>query len=153
MGRLPSNKDFFWAVVQVISFCVFFFSYCPWELFVKCVCVRDRDGRKKKFHMWNFEKWLWDDCNILTLTEPSIEKQMHPVEGITLTRGRVEFSADATPTRSRWMSNNYITRCDRWVELVGVRQLKFNLQFEAVRTSSQQRASALRTPGWAAQQI
>ena len=31
-------------------------------------------------------------------------------------------------------------------------QLKFELQFEAVRTSSQQRAWALRTPGWAAQQ-
>ena len=31
-------------------------------------------------------------------------------------------------------------------------QLKFELQLEAVRTSSQQRAWALRTPGWAAQQ-
>ena len=35
-----------------------------------------------------------------------------------------------------------------WCQL----QLKFELQFEAVRTSSQQRAWALRTPGWAAQQ-
>ena len=31
-------------------------------------------------------------------------------------------------------------------------QLKFELQFEAVRTSSQQKPWALRTPGWAAQQ-
>ena len=31
-------------------------------------------------------------------------------------------------------------------------QLKFELQFEAVRTSSQQRAWTIRTPGWAAQQ-
>ena len=40
------------------------------------------------------------------------------------------------------MSNNYITQYHR----------QFELQFEAVRTSSQQRAWALRTPGWAAQQ-
>ena len=69
-------------------------------------------------------------------TQPSIEKQEHPVEDITLTCGQVEFGADATPTRSRWMSNNYITRCHRQFELIGVRQLKFELQFEAVRTSS-----------------
>ena len=31
-------------------------------------------------------------------------------------------------------------------------QLKFELQFEAVRPSTQQKAWALRTPGWAAQQ-
>ena len=36
----------------------------------------------------------------------------------------------------------------RWSQL----QLKFELQFEAVRTSSKQRAWALRAPGWAAQQ-
>ena len=40
------------------------------------------------------------------------------------------------------------TRCQSWSQL----QLKFELQFEAVRTSSQQRAWALRTPGGAAQQ-
>ena len=53
-------------------------------------------------------------------TEPSIKKHVHPVEDITLTCERVEFSADATPTRSRWMSNNYIMRCHRQLELVGV---------------------------------
>ena len=46
-------------------------------------------------------------------TQPSIKKQVHPVEDITLTCGRVEFGADATPIRSRCMSNNYITRCHR----------------------------------------
>ena len=41
-------------------------------------------------------------------------------QGITLTCGRVEFSAIATPRRSRWMSNNYITGCHRRLELVRV---------------------------------
>ena len=40
--------------------------------------------------------------------------------GITLTCGRVEFGAIAMPTWSRWVSNNYITRCDRRLGLVGV---------------------------------
>ena len=53
-------------------------------------------------------------------TEPSIKKQVHPVEDITLTCGRVEFDADATPTRSSWVSNNYITGCHRRFELFGV---------------------------------
>ena len=53
-------------------------------------------------------------------THPSIKKQVHPVEDITLTCGRVEIGAIATPTGSRWMSNNYITRCHRQFELVGV---------------------------------
>ena len=30
--------------------------------------------------------------------------------GITLTCGRAEFDAIATPTGSRWASNNYMTR-------------------------------------------
>ena len=41
-------------------------------------------------------------------------------QAITLTSGRVEFGAIATPTESRWMSNNYITQCYRRFELVGV---------------------------------
>ena len=86
------------------------------------------------------------------LTEPSIKKQVHPVEDITLTCGRVEFGADATPTRSRWSSNNYITRCHRRLELVGVGWLEFELQFEAVRTSSRQRACGPQDPSWAAPQ-
>ena len=53
-----------------------------------------------------------------------MEKQVHPVEDIediTLTCGRVEIGAIATPTGCRWMSNNYITRCHSWSQLVGVR--------------------------------
>ena len=38
------------------------------------------------------------------------------------------------------MSNNDITRCDRQFELVEVSLLEFELQFEAERTSSLQRA-------------
>ena len=62
-------------------------------------------------------------CNILTLNpavnqETGASGQRYP--GITLTCGRVEFGAIATPTGSRWMSNNYITRCHRRLELVGV---------------------------------
>ena len=50
-------------------------------------------------------------------------------------------------------SNNDMTRCHRQFELVGVSLLEFELQFEAVRTSSEQRAWALRTPGWAVYRI
>ena len=51
-----------------------------------------------------------------------------------LDRGWVEFGAIATPIESRCTSNNYITRCHRQFELVGVSLLEFELQFEAVRT-------------------
>ena len=37
-----------------------------------------------------------------------------------LNRGLVEFGAFATPTESRWGSNNYITQCHRQHQLVGV---------------------------------
>ena len=63
------------------------------------------------------------DVNTVTYwpsIEPSIKKQVHQVEDITLTCGRVEFGADATPIRSRWSSNNHITGCHRRFELVGV---------------------------------
>ena len=92
-------------------------------------------------------------------TEPSIKKHVRPVEGVedvTLTCGGVEFSAHTTPTGSRWPSNNYIIRCHRLFELVGVScswsqlQLEFELQFEAVRTSS--RLGPSLTPGWATPQ-
>ena len=56
-------------------------------------------------------------------TQPSIKKQVDPVEDIehiTLTCGQVEIGAIATPTGSRCISNNYITRCQRQFELVGV---------------------------------
>ena len=69
-----------------------------------------------------------------------------------MTCGRVEFGADATPTGSKFTSNNYIIRCHEQFELVGVSLLGFELHFEAVRTSSQQRAWVLTTPGWAAKQ-
>ena len=54
----------------------------------------------------------WDQTLVTywSSTQPSIEKLVHPVEDITLTCGRVEFCADATPTRSSWTSNNYIVR-------------------------------------------
>ena len=49
--------------------------------------------------------------------------------------GRVEFGAIVTPMGSRWASDNYITQCHREFGLVWVSLL----QFEAVRTRSQQR--------------
>ena len=62
-------------------------------------------------------------CNILTL-DPAVNQETgasgQRYRGITLTCGRVEFGAVATPTGSRWMSNNYITRCHRRLQLVGV---------------------------------
>ena len=56
-----------------------------------------------------------------------------------------------TPTGSRWKPNTYITRCHRQLGLVGVRvavgvsQLEFELQFEAVITSSRHKACG---PQW-----
>ena len=50
---------------------------------------------------------------------------------ITLNCGRVEFGADATPTGSRWMSNNYITRCHRRLESV---QLEFETGYQTGST-------------------
>ena len=58
------------------------------------------------------------------------------ISGYNLDCGWVELGANVMPTRSRWTPNNYITQCHRQVQLVGVSLL----QFEAVRTSSQQRA-------------
>ena len=63
-------------------------------------------------------------CKILTF-DRAINRETgasgRRYRNITLTSGRVEFGADAKPTGSRWMSNNYITRCHRRFELVGVR--------------------------------
>ena len=62
-------------------------------------------------------------CNILTFDRAVNQETGASGRGcqnITLTRGRVEFGADATLTGSRWMSNNYITWCHRRLELVGV---------------------------------
>ena len=73
--------------------------------------------------------------------------QVEDIEDITLTCGRVEIGAIQTPTGSRWVSNNYITRCHRQLELVGVRV--------AVRASENQLpAEGLgpQDPGWATQQ-
>ena len=41
------------------------------------------------------------------------------ISGYNLDCRRVELSANVTLTRSRWMSNNDITRFDRQVQLVG----------------------------------
>ena len=63
-------------------------------------------------------------CNILAL-DPAVNQETGAsglrYRGITLTCGRVEFGAIATPTGSRRMSNNYITRCHRHLEAVGVK--------------------------------
>ena len=47
---------------------------------------------------------------------------------ITLTCRWVVFGAHATPTGSRWMSNNRITRCHRRFELFGVRGRQSSVQ-------------------------
>ena len=56
-------------------------------------------------------------------TQPSIKKQVHPVEDIGVSPWPVDGLNSVelrTPTRSRWVSNNYITRCHRRLGLVGV---------------------------------
>ena len=93
---------------------------------------------------------FWCLCIYVTyrpLTQPSIKKHVYPVEDIRVSPWGVEFGAIATPTGSRWKSNNYITRCQSWNQLVGVR-----VAVREVKTSFQQRTWALRTPSWAAWQ-
>ena len=52
-----------------------------------------------------------------------------------------------TPTGSRWVSNNYITRCHRRFELVGVRvAVPVGDKMPAWESACRLRASALRTP-------
>ena len=77
--------------------------------------------------VWGFFFFFWH-INLCVIywpsTQPSIKKKVYPVEDIediTLTCERVEIGAITTPTGSRWVSNNYITRCHRRLELVGVR--------------------------------
>ena len=64
--------------------------------------------------------YLSKDVTYWPSTQPSIKKQVHPVEDIRVSPWRVEFGAIAAPTRSRWVSNNYITRCHRQFELESV---------------------------------
>ena len=72
-----------------------------------------------------------------------------------------------TLTGSRWMSNNYITRCDRRLELVGIRgrqtvssgqfELEFQsqLEIECPRSENQPQTEGLgpQEPGWAASRM
>ena len=110
---------------------------------------------------WSFEEY--DHCNILTF-ERAVNQETgasgRRYRNITLTCGRVEFGEDAKPTRSKCMSNNYITRCHRRLESVGVRgRQEFSSscrhsssssrswgQDAVVRASARQRVWALRTP-------
>ena len=71
--------------------------------------------------------------------QPSIKKQVYLVEGIRVLAWRVEFGAISVPIGSRWMSNNYTTGFHWQLDLVGFSLFEFELQFEAVRTSSRQR--------------
>ena len=72
--------------------------------------------------------------------EPSIKKQVHPVEDIGISPWPVdvvEFGADAYANRKQvkqlynQVSNNYITRCYRRLELVGVRGRQADSQFRS----------------------
>ena len=114
--------------------------------------------------------------NIVTYwpsTEPSIKKQLHPVEYHLDLWTWLNSVQMRTPTGSRWMSNNYITRCHRRLESVGVRgrqtvssgqfeavsssQLEFKLQFQSgirCRSENQLQTEGLgpQNPDWAAQQ-
>ena len=62
-------------------------------------------------------------CNILTSDPAELSNKKctcvnnrcirSRISGDNLDCRRVELGADVRPTRSRWMSNNCITRCDR----------------------------------------
>ena len=84
-------------------------------------------------------------CNILTLDQAVNQitgASGGRYRGITLTSGRVEFGADGTLTGSRWISNNYITRCHRQFESTGVRvAVQFQLQLPAEWEPAQDRGT------------
>ena len=79
-------------------------------------------------------------CNILTPDPAELSSDKctcvnnrcirSKISGNNLDCRRVELSANLTLTRSRWMSNNYITRCDRKFRSVGDQSLKSVFQFE-----------------------
>ena len=97
-------------------------------------------------------------CNILTFDQAVNQEtgaSGQRYRNITLTCEQVEFSANAMPTGSRWTSNNYITRCHRRFESVGIAEFSSSCshssscswgQDAVVRASARQRAWALRTP-------
>ena len=74
--------------------------------------------------------------------QPSIEKQLHLVEDIKVKpwhlAGWIRCKCNAH--RKQVDFKQWYNAVARRVELVGVKQLKFELQFDAVRISSQQRA-------------
>ena len=77
-----------------------------------------------KNYIRQYPFWLWYSvCNVLTF-DRAVNQETGAsgarYRNIILTCGRVELSADATPTWSRCTSNNYITRYHRRFELVGV---------------------------------
>ena len=77
-----------------------------------------------KWLNWNIKYKFWtankSNCSLLNWNWCNISTFDRAVNQETLTCGRVEFGADATPTGSRWSSNNYITRCHWQLGLVAV---------------------------------
>ena len=94
-----------------------------------------RRHRKKNIYVCVCVKRYSRICNILTFDRAVNEEtglSDRRYQNITLTCGRVEFGVDATPMGSRWMSNNYITRCHRRLVAVGVRvAVQFQSQLPA----------------------
>ena len=73
------------------------------------------------WNAWKSKNLFFSFVTYWPSTEMSIKKHVHPVEDIRVSPWPVaEFGAIATPTGSRWASNNYITGCHRRLELVGV---------------------------------
>ena len=110
----PNLQTFFEFLVSVINPYHMNGLYLFWDSF-EWFCVQISHDAKY------FP--LMSNCNILAL-DPAVNQETgasgRRYRGITLTCGRVEYGAIATPTWSRWTSNNYITRCHRRFELVGV---------------------------------
>ena len=83
-------------------------------------------------------------CNILTsdpaelsdkkCTRVNIRCIRSNISGYNLDCRRIEMSENVTLTRSRWMSNNDITRCDGQVQWVGDQSLESVVAVRAVRT-------------------
>ena len=104
------------------------FTLCKTVHFCRC------EWNVNKKLTWIQIMWM-KKCNILTF-DPAVD------------RGWVEFGANATLKGSRRVSNNYITRCHSWSQLVGVRVAVWS-------SENQPPAEGLgpQAPGWAAQQM
>ena len=88
MGKMKIYSQYFRFLFHFTNFIVFYFHLIL--IFEILFLISMLFLYHYKFH-----------SDLTVIYWPSIDKQVHPVEDMTLTCGQVEFRADVTPTRSR----------------------------------------------------